>query len=97
MDSIVDPIVLPDREIPGFVSSRCMAAWTLDDGFVIQIALHEVVKGRLHWHFLLEQRGSVVAEGFALKSSISASYGEVALDALQGLAIPGVARYAKES
>jgi hypothetical protein len=68
----------------------------VDDGLAIQIALHEVVRGRLRWHFLLEQRGRVLVEGFTLESAISASYGEIGLSALKALAgqFPCLAAYA---
>lgn len=90
VDSILDPLVLADREVPGYISSRLMAAYDLGDGLIVQIALNRVANGRLYWNYVLEQNGTVLVEGDSLESTISATYGEVAGSAIDGFVKGGL-------
>ena len=89
VDSILDPLVLDGREIPGYISSRLMAAYDLGDGRSIHVALSQVANGRLFWHYVLDRAGEVITQGYDLDTAISATYGEVALAAVEFLNVTG--------
>lgn len=84
-DAVVNPLVFAGGLVEGFISSRLMAAYSLDDGHVVHVALHNVHEGRLVWHYLLERNGAVIVEGFDLSTVVSSTYGDVAREALDFL------------
>ncbi len=87
--SVVDPLVFCGGRIPGHISSRLMAAYTLDDH---TLHLNRVTPGggRVSWHYVLEHNGTVVFEGSDFSTTGDTSYGEAARDLLGFLTLqPG--------
>lgn len=85
VDTIVNPLRFDGGQVDGFISSRLMAAYDLDGGHRISVALDSVQNGRLFWHFILELSGTVIFEGTDLSTVITSTYGDVARTALDFL------------
>lgn len=83
-DAVVNPLVYPGGSVTGYISSRLMAAYDIDD-HTIHVAVHRVEDGRLFWHFELEHDGRNVFEGFDLSTPISMTYAEAAKAAVDFL------------
>lgn len=89
-NSLVNPLVCLMGTINGLISSRLMAAYTLDGGHVIHVAVEAANQGRLTWHYVLEHNGTVVFDGSDLGTTEYATYGDAARSALAFLTLrPG--------
>lgn len=76
--SVVDPLVCAVGTIPGFISSRLMAAYKLDHDHVLSVGRVSYHDGRVRWHYVLEHNDATVFEGSDFESSDDTTYGEAA-------------------
>jgi hypothetical protein len=89
VNAIVNPLVYPGGSVTGYISSRLMAAYDIDD-HTIHVAVHDVVDGRLVWHYELEHDGANVFQGFDLTTPVSFTYADAAKAAVGHLTMgPG--------
>lgn len=91
----VNPLVYAGGEVPGFISSRLMAAYRLDDEHTIHVNVHSYPfsgspdGGRTTWHYVLEHNGNVIFEGTDY-STWPVTYGDAARGVLGFLTLrPG--------
>jgi hypothetical protein len=76
--SVVDPLVSLGATVDGFISSRLMAAYRLDDGHVIHVSRVGRDGHRIVWSYVLERDGATIFEGADFSAGTDLSYGEAA-------------------
>jgi hypothetical protein len=76
--SLVNPLESCAGTLDGFISSRLMAAYQLDDEHVIHVVRDHTEGHREFWHYVLERNGTVVFEGRDFSTGTRHTYGEAA-------------------
>jgi hypothetical protein len=76
--SIVDPLRAIVGPVDGFISSRLMAAYKLDDGHVIHVRRTDPRGHRQGWYYLLERNDETIFEGTDFETVVETTYGEAA-------------------
>lgn len=80
--SVVDPLVSLGATVDGFISSRLMAAYQLDNGHVIHVSRVGQNDHRIVWSYVLERDGVTIFEGSDFSAGTELTYGEAARDVL---------------
>lgn len=76
--SIVDPLVSLGGTIDGFISSRLMAAYKLDNEHTLHVNRAERNGHRVAWHYVLERNTNTIFEGADFSTTAGSTYGEAA-------------------
>jgi hypothetical protein len=76
--NVVDPLVSLGATVDGFISSRLMAAYQLDDGHVIHVSRAGQTGHRIAWSYVLERDGVTIFEASDFSAGTDLSYGEAA-------------------
>jgi hypothetical protein len=78
--SVVNPLVSFGGTVNGFISSRLMAAYKLDDEHVVHVSRESVSDGRVSWHYVLERNDVVIFEASDFGTPSDTTYGDAARD-----------------